>query len=190
MQTDFNLIFTGGQFPAQAVTNANVRSQGILDLATGLMIDSNVATTYAASPMTTGNASVFGEDLGIGDEKLPLAVYLGASFAGGTGTSLNIAIQGAVDASGGTYPANLSGLTWTTYAESGTQAKAGLTANAKFPMPDWPHRAIAAAMPRFISLLYIEAGTLSIGTIAFAGFVLQRNDNPVGQYPSGFTVSA
>lgn len=189
MKSDLNLIFTGGNLAAQVPLGVDMPSTGVLDLAAGAMLDTSTVTTYAACPMIIGNATVFGEDLGIGDEKLPLAVFLGGTNWAG-GTSLNIAIQGAVDASGGTYPANLSGLTWTTYAESGPQLTAQLLANRKFPMPDWPHRAIGAALPRFIRLLYDVTGTFSGGgSIAFAGFVLQRPDNPVGQYPSGFTVA-
>lgn len=185
-QSDSNLFFTGGiTGAAQAITSAAVRSTGILDLATGLM---NIGTTYAAAPLTIGNASVFAEDLGIGALRLMLAIYLGAAFVGGT--SLNIAFQGAVDAAAGAYPANLSGLTWNTYAESGAQATAGLLLNAKFPMPDWPHRAIAQSMPRFVSLLYTPVGTFSAGTIANAYMTTDRGDNPVGLYPSGFTVGA
>src|ERR1700744_2780363 len=115
MQTDSNLLFVGGTTGGNlAVTGAAVRSTGILDLATGLM---NTGTTYVAAPLTIGNATVFGEDLGAGFMRFNMSALVAVSFA--SGTSINIAFQGAADASAGTYPANLSGLTWTTYAETG-----------------------------------------------------------------------
>lgn len=196
--SDANLIFTGGSTgSAQAITSSAVGSTGILDLATGSV---NTGSTYSASPVYTGQAgligstgnSLFGEDLGIGNMRLELLAIIGTAFTTG-GTSLNIALQGAVDASSGSYPANLSSLSWTTYAETGAIAAATLIAagaNAKIPLFDWPHRAIQAALPRFIRLLYTPVGTLATGTISFAGIVLQRTDNPVGLYPSGFTVGS
>lgn len=186
MQTDSNALFVGGiTGSALTITSSAVRSTGILDLATGLM---NTGTTYAAAPLTIGNASVFGEDLGVGPHRLEFLAAIGAAFT--VGTSLNIAIQGAVDAASGTYPANLSGLTWQTYGETGAVPVASLTVNGIIRLPDWPHRQIADALPRFISLLFTPVGTFSTGTIAFAGYFMPSYANPVGKYPSGFSVGA
>jgi hypothetical protein len=200
MQTDINLVFTGGiTGSAQAITSAAVRSTGILDLATGLM---NTGTTYAASPLSggayyTNTSLLFSEDLGPGALRMRLAAIIGAAFVGGT--SLNLAIQGAVDASGGTYPANLSGLTWATYAETGAipLADLGIAPSAGgdpsqsiITLPDWPDRLIKTAMPRFISLLYTPAGTFSGGTIGFAGMLVGKPDFNVGKYPGGFSVAS
>lgn len=189
MQTDVNLIFTGSNTgAAQAITSAAVTSTGVLDLATGLML---TGTTYAAATalsLSYGNATIFGEDLALGSHRIPMSIVIGAAFVGGT--SLNIAIQGAIDA-GGTA---ISGLTFNTYGESGAQPVAVLgTANTFFPMVDWPQRALAALgtdslLPRFLRLQYTPVGTFSAGTIAFAGFVAQRPDLSVGYYPSGFKV--
>lgn len=194
MQTDSNLLFTGGNTgSAQAITSAAVRSTGILDLATGLM---NTGTTYSAAPMTTGNSSVFGEELGNGFWRARLAAFIGTAFAGGT--SLNIAIQGAVDAAAGTYPANLSGLTWNTYAETGAVPLASLGApttgvtpeQGMIFLPDWPHRLIKTGLPRFISLLYTPVGTFTAGTISTSGFFMQLPDFDAANHPSGFTVGS
>ena len=194
MQSDVNLVFVGPSLATTsiAITSAAVGSTGILDMAAGTMLDTTSVTTYAKCPMTIGNASVFGEDLGVGPWRLTPFVTIGTAFTTG-GTSLNVAWQGAVDASGGTYPANISGLTWTTYAETGAITTATLIAagaNAKIPTPDWPHRAIQAALPRFIRLLFTPVGTLATGTISFAGLVMPRADSPVGLYPSGFSVGS
>lgn len=179
MQGDINLIFSS----AQTVTGAsNVASTGTVDLAEGVML---TGTTYDNPPPTlsTGSAgTLFGGDFGIGFHRLYLSIFIGTAFTGGT--SLNIAIQGAPDNLGGT----IAGLVWQTYAESGPQLTVNLKANTKFPMPDWPHRAIGAALPRFIRLLYQPVGTFAAGTINFAGFTLARPDSP--SYPSGFVVAA
>ena len=88
MQTDTNLLFTGGNTgSAQSITSTSVRSTGILDLATGLM---NTGTTYSAAPLTQGNASVFAEDLGNGPWRMNMIALLSTTFTGGT--SLNIQI--------------------------------------------------------------------------------------------------
>lgn len=197
-QSDANLIFTGGSTgSAQAITSSAVGSTGILDLATGSV---STGSTYSASPVYTGQAgligttgnSLFGEELGIGASRLMLLCTTGTAFTAG-GTSLTIALQGAVDASSGSYPANFSSLTWTTYAETNAIPSATLVsagANAKIPLFDWPHRALLASMPRFIRMLYTPAGTLVAGTIGFCGIVLQRHDNQVGLYPGGFSVAS
>ena len=191
MQTDINTIFTGGNTgAAQAITSSAVRSTGIYDLAAGAML---TGTTYAASPVSGGNylintALLFSEDLAPGQRRMRFLAFVGTAFAGGT--SLNIAIQGAVDASAGSYPANLSGLSWTTYAETGAIPVANINvANSLIALPDWPDRLIKAAMPRFISLLYTPVGTFSTGTISFAGMTINKPDFNALQYVGGFTVS-
>jgi hypothetical protein len=197
--TDINLIFTGSNTgAAQAITSAAVRSTGILDLASGLMI---TTATYPASAVTGGNflqnaALLFGQDLGPGALRLRNVAIIGAAFTGGT--SLNIQIQGAADASGGTYPANISGLTWTTYAETGAIPVANLGSPAAagtdpsrsmIDLPDWPERLLTTAMPRFISLNYVPVGTFSAGNISFAGTMVGTPDFNIGKYPGGFTVA-
>ena len=200
MQTDLNLIFQGGSnFSALAITNTAVGSSGVYDMATGLQINTGSVTTYAASPVYTGQGgligstgnSLFGEDLGNGPWRLYGAAMVGTAFSGGT--SLNIAWQSAPDASAGTYPANLSGLTWTTLSETGPIPQATFTAagaNSMIPLPDLTRRMLGASMPRFIRLYFTPVGTFSTGTISFAGLVMPRPDFDVRYYPSGFSVGA
>lgn len=184
MQTDSNLIWTGSPTgAAQAITSAAVVSTGIYDLATGLM---NTGTTFAAAPLTIGNATFFGEDLGVGWLRLMMHATIGTVFAGGT--SLLIGIQGAIDTIGA---GNFSSLTFLTYAQTGPLLTAQLTAGAMIPLPDWPRRITPAKLPRFIQLLYTPTGTFTTGTIAFAGMSLERPGFMNGpQYPSGFSVGA
>ena len=189
-QSDINLIFAS----AQAIT-ATAESQNYIDLATGTAIANSAAfTAYTALTLVWGANSTnlyFGEELGVGPEKLPLAVYSGAA-AFATGTSLNIQFQGAIDSGGTTY----GSLTWLTYSESGTLITALLTASVGLWKEYFPHRKIAAAgangqLPRFLQLNFVVAGSnFSAGSIAFAGFEQTRDDNAVGFYGSGFAVGA
>ena len=188
-QTDINLVWTGGNTgAAQAITSAAVVSTGILDLATGLM---NTTTSYVAPLLSDGNATYFGQDYGVGAERLMMWATVGTTFLGGT--SLNISIQGAVDTQGSGL---FSALTFQTYAETGAIPVAALVAPTNsvavpniIPLPDWPRRIITKALPRFIQIVYTPVGTFSAGTINFAGMGLQRPDPfNLGQYASGFSV--
>ena len=131
-----------------------------------------------------------------GHWRVRLGFLIAATFIGGT--SLNIQVQGAVDASSGSYPANLSGLTWTTYAETGAIPQASLTAvaagkanNSGLIVLEWPDRQIIANLPRFISINYNPVGTFSAGTIGTgAVFVGSLPDFDIQYYPSGFTVGS
>jgi hypothetical protein len=170
---DANLTFTGGNTgSAQSITSSAVGSTGVLDLATGLI---TTASTYAAAPNIIGNASAFAESLGEGSSRLESIVSVGTALTGGT--SLTIAIQGAVDAASGSYPANISGLTWVTLSSTGAYAAAKLTANALLEGPDWASAIPALIGYRFVRLLYTPAGTFGAGNIAFAA---------VGRFPSGY----
>lgn len=185
-QSDVNLIFSS----AQAIT-ATAPSANYVDLAQGLVIATGAAYPTSLNLVYGANSTnqYFGEDLGIGPEKLPLAIYSG-STAWATGTSLNIQFQGAVDNGGGTY----GGLTWNTYSESGTIVTALLTASIGIWKEYFPHRKVAAAgtnasLPRFLQLNYVVAGSnYTNATIAFAGFLETRDDNPTGNYGGGFVV--
>jgi hypothetical protein len=192
MQTDQNLVFDGlNGVPHVIAGSANVASTGTLDLAEGLMLTGgtydNPAPNFKISPALNG---IWGEDLGIGPLRLFNRAFVGAAFIGG-GATLNVAYQGAVDNLGGT----IAGLTFVTFAETGPYLTAALlTANAKIPLPDFSHRALAVlgaggGMPRFIRYLWQITGTFTQGSIAFAGLLMPSNDNPVGNYGSGFVVA-
>lgn len=193
MQGDTNLFFTGPT-SGQAITTGSVRSTGILDLAQGLML---VGSTYPVSNLTGGNfyqntSLVFGEDLGPGALRLRFGFLLGAAFVGGT--SLNVQIQGAVDNSGGVYPASIGSLVWNTFSETGPIPVANLAASAVNPNRsffklEWPDRMIATNMPRFISINYVPVGTFSQGSILAAGVFTSIPDFNIGQYVGGFTVA-
>lgn len=184
-QGDQNLIFSS----AQAIT-ASAGSTGVLDMATGLMLTET--GTYATNStaglnLTFGNATYFGEDLGIGHGRLELAAWTGAA-AFATGTSLNVAWQLAQDNGGGT----IAGLTFVTYASGAVIPVASLTPAQIISLPDWPYDALGYnnPPPRFVRLFYTVAGSnFSAGTIT-AGVFNAVSRNRVGSYPSGFSVGA
>ncbi len=124
-------------------------------------------------------------DLGIGDgEAIPkVAMYIGTAITSSSaGMRLNIQFQGSTDSTN-----------WTTYVESGTASTASYAVSTKVFPVSLPHRAPGAALPQYYRLNLAISGstneTISSGTI-LAGLVIQRDDSPLGLYPSGFTVAA
>lgn len=124
------------------------------------------------------------EDLGIGDgEAVPkVAAYIGTAFTSAcTGMRVTFQFQGSTDSSN-----------WVTYIETAPQATTSLTTGIKvFPI-DVPHRSAAQPLPGYYRLNVTTSGnggseSLSAGTL-IAGIVIQRDDNPGGQYSAGFSV--
>ena len=93
-----------------------------------------------------------------------------AAWAGGT--SLNVALQGAIDSGTPTYAPGA----WNTFAETGAILTANLTASlviARFPwLPPFP----ANLRPRYLRLLFTPVGTFTAGAIASALVTLVRDD--------------
>ena len=180
-QGDINLIFSS----AQAIT-ASAASTNVYDMAQGIMLETGTYQTNAAAglPMTFGNATYFGEDLGIGPLRLKLAAWTNAAFA--TGTSLQIAWQLAPDNGGG----SIAGLSFVTYVTGPVVPLANLTINQILPMPDWPFDIVQQnnPPPRFARLFYTVAGSnFTTGQIT-AGVFNALSFNRLGSYPSGFQV--
>lgn len=162
MIIDNSLVFSNGQ----AIT-ATTASATAVDLSGG-------------TNFTYGNATRFGEDLGIGDGgALPkIAAYIGTAPLTTNSATLQIAFQGSTDSTN-----------WDTYVETPAVAAANLTAGAKVAAFDWPHRATGASLPRYVRLYYtVGTGAFTTGTI-FAAIVLQRDDWPAKYYPNNFTVA-
>lgn len=143
---------------------------------------------------TFGNATTFGEDIGIGDGPMipKIRCIIGTTFLP-TSAFLNIAIQGAPD-NGSNMPGS-----YTTYAESGAIAGTVLLApgtgtnslgGIAFRL-DFPPVAIGQlnAMPRFIRLNYtVTSGPFTQGTLS-SFLVTGADDYSARYYPSGFTVA-
>jgi len=182
MILDNNLVFSSAQ---AMTTDSDTRSQ-IIDLATGVAL-ATTATTYSTTPnLSWGRASVFGEDLGIGNGigKPRVWVSVATLFTTGNAATLNIAFQTGLDPGTGT----ISGITWTTAIETGPMAVSLLTANARIAAFDVPRRAPGAALPRFWSLLYdIATGQWTAGALnAYIALETQENE----YYGPNFTVAA
>jgi hypothetical protein len=124
--------------------------------------------------------------MGIGDGvAIPkVALYIGTGVTSAS-TSLTVQFQ---------FQGSTDSTNWTTYVESDALTTASLVAGAKvFPI-DVPHRPPGVSLPQYYrvkALLGATNGTdtISAGTI-IGGIVIQRDDNPVGLYASGFTVAA
>lgn len=161
MIIDNQLVFSNGQ-----ATTGTVGST-VIDLSGG-------------TNFTYGNATRFGEDLGIGDGgALPkIAAYVGTANLTTNSATLQIAFQGSTDSTN-----------WDTYVETSAITAANLAAGNKVAAFDWPHRATGANLPRYVRLYYtVGTGAFTTGTI-FAAIVLQRDDWPAKYYPANYTVA-
>ena len=118
-----------------------------------------------------GTATVFGTDMGIPQMRPEINVTTGlANWAGGT--SLTVALQGAVDAGTPTYQPG----TWITFGEVPGLTTAQLLASTvigRLPwLPAWPQN----VLPRFLRLLFTPVGTFTVGVIASAIVTIVRDD--------------
>lgn len=194
MQTDNNLLFTGGNTgPPQAIRSGSTPSTGALDIATGLMLTGDAYDNPVSNFRYSPQSVAFGMDIGPGDMRMFNYAFGGAAFASATGALLNVAWQGAVDNLGG----SLAGLSWVTFAQTGPSMTAALlVANARLQLPNINHRALAAAgtqgaMPRFLRLLYqVSVGTFTAGSIATAGIFVPASSTTGPKFYGGGFIAA
>lgn len=170
---DSQLVLSNAQ--SLAIAGPGVAS-GVLDLA-GVGVGN-------APPNAFGTATLFGQDIGIGDGVSPpnLLCLVGTAFVTATGATLNVQLQESIDSGTPNYqPA-----AWQTIAETGALTAAQLTAGRQIAELTIPPRAPGQAFPRFLRLNYaIPAGTsFTAGTIAFAGIATGRDDSPI--YPAAY----
>jgi len=175
---DQNLVLSS----AQAIT-ATARSTLAYDLLNGNTLAS-AAGAYT-SVAIIGNATTFGEDLGLGRGKGTPSIEV---FSGPgtpiTATSLQISFDGAPDAGTG----NTSGVTYVPYIQTRAIPIASILASSRLAQFDWPRREVRQAMPRFVSLNYI------VGGANFAGLTVTSYINlggtsaqdSLGQYASNY----
>lgn len=176
---DQNLVLSS----AQAVT-ATAQSTNAYDLFTGNTIA--VASGAYATNGIIGNATVFGEDLGLGRGKgTPVVEVFTGSGTPAAATSLTVQIQGAPDAGTG----NTSGVTYVAYAATGAIPLASILASNRLATLDLPRRQALAALPRFIALNYVVAGAdftgLTLTSYINLGSGASAQDT-MGQYPSNY----
>lgn len=178
---DQNLVLSS----AQAIT-ATAASTNIYDIEIG----NTITTTLTAVPnMIIGNATYFGEDLGLGrGVGTPAIEVFSGSGTPITATSLRISAQGApmnVTAAG---TGNTSDLTFVTYIETDAIPLASILASSRLAAFDLPRRRVGEVMPRFLRLNYTVAGS------NFAGLTVTSYINlggtsaqtTLGQYPSNY----
>jgi hypothetical protein len=168
---------------AQAIT-ATAVSTNTLDLLTGQkLLSSGAYTSQAASNTQIGNASVFGEDIGLGRGKGTPTIVGTVGTAFGGGTSMQVQFRGAPDNSSGT----IGGLTFAVYIATDVIAQALLTANTRVFVFDWPTRKVAQALPRFVQLNYVVVGPFNAGTLTADVTLGPDTANAtLGQYPSNY----
>jgi|WetSurMetagenome_2_1015567.scaffolds.fasta_scaffold651701_2 hypothetical protein len=126
-------------------------------------------------------------DIGVGDDPaMKLSAIVIVAFTGGT--SLQLQLQGAPD--------NGSGVagSYTTMWTSAAIAEASLIAGAQLANIDVPRVVFGQALPRFLKLNFISAGTHGAGTIE-SQIVLDRDDQIMGTtgaysgYPAGINIA-
>ncbi|WP_439392337.1 hypothetical protein ACRQ5Q_22340 [Bradyrhizobium sp. PMVTL-01] len=175
---DQNLVLSS----AQAVT-ATAQSTNAYDLLTGNTLA--VATGAYSTNSIIGNASVFGEDLGLGRSKgtPQIEVFSGAGNPGAA-TSLTIQAQGAPDAGTG----NTSGVAYKVYAQTGAIPLASVLASSRLGTLDLPRRETRAALPRFIALNYVVAGAnfTNLTLTSYINIGSNSAQDTLGQYPSNY----
>jgi hypothetical protein len=181
MLMDKNLQFSS----AQAVT-ATAASTNVYDIEIG----NTVTTTFTPTPAAIiGNATYFGEDLGLGRGKgTPSVVVTTGSGTPITATSLQIAFQGAPMNNTAFASGLVSDLVFTTYIETDAILLAQITASTRIAEFDWPMRQIGAALPRFVRLRYIVGGANFAGLTINADVTLGPETalGTLGQYAANY----
>ena len=175
---DQNMVLSS----AQAIT-ATAQSTNAYDIANGGTLA--VASGAYTSNYIQGNATVFGEDLGLGRGvgTPAIEVFSGSGTPAGA-TSLDIQLQGAVDPGTG----NTSGCTYVAYLGTEPIPLASILASNRLAAFDFPRRRVGAALPRFIALNYVVAGANFTGLTVTSYINLGGTSaqTTLGQYPSNY----
>jgi len=169
MILDLNLVFN----TALALTSSTTT------------IPSTALDLLGGQTVIDGNASAYGADMGIGPGvAVPqVRVIATTGFTSSTSGVLNIAFQGNAVAS------SAADANWVTYIETGNIASTSLAVSTTIARFDYPIRQVAAAMPRYIRLLYQFDGTSFSAGATTAFIQLASGDNDIGYYPSNFVVA-
>jgi hypothetical protein len=156
---------------------------------TGTQFSSNVIDLGVLSGIPSSASGGGARDIGIGDDPaMKLLVQVAVTFL--SGTSLQIALQGAVD-NGAGAPAAFSNW-WLSPA----YALATLNLGSRLYDMDMPRPPDGIAVPRYLRMGYINVGTFTAGSLQ-AFMVLDRDDQMyqgtdnsiMGGYPAGIVVA-
>ena len=175
---DQNMVLSS----AQAIT-ATAQSTNAYDIANGGTLA--VASGAYTSNYIQGNATVFGEDLGLGrGVGTPAIEVFSGSGTPAVATSLDTQLQGAVDPGTG----NTSGCTYVAYLGTEPIPLASILASNRLAAFDFPRRRVGAALPRFIALNYVVAGSNFTGLTVTSYINLGGTSaqTTLGQYPSNY----
>lgn len=168
MMIDSRLEFCPHAGAAQTLVGAagaEITFTGIIDL-----LGSGSGT---APSNIIGNATLFGEDPGIGRMRPEVQITIGTALTTGTAATARFTLQYAPDAGTPTY---LPG-TWEVAVASNAYPVSEMTAGAvvRFAMPVTPPN---TPRPRFMQLtMQVPAATnMTAGTVSWAGIVFARDD--------------
>lgn len=158
--------------------------------ATGATFASNVIDMLGSGVGTApaniiGNATLFGQDIGVGGGVAPkLQCTVGTAFVGAA--TLTVLFQASADTAVTYQPAS-----WTTILQSPGMLAASLTANKIIARFDWPPDFPDNLNPRYLRLLFStnSGQQFSAGTISFAGLTYVRDDQANKFAANNFVVS-
>ncbi len=175
---------------AQAIT-ATAASTNFYDQLTGQLL----TTTYTPTP--TGviwpvTETYFGEDLGLGKGLGTPRVMVATGTVFATLTSMQVQFRGAPENVTSHASGLRSDLTFAIYIETDAIPLAALTANTLIASFTWPTRQVGKALPRFIDLNYVVAGSNATTGTLNADVTLGDDDaaGTLQQYGRNYTVAA
>lgn len=155
-------------------TNLSLVALAGVNIASPVTIDILGSGVGTAPQNIIGNATIFGEDSGIGGIVPNINIVIGTTVTTSDACTLNVAFQGAPDLGvGGGYQPG----TWQTFNETGPMTAAQLLAGTVIRL-DWFPAFPPNEQPRYLRLLFQVPATLlfTAGTIASAITTMVRDD--------------
>lgn len=181
MLNDQNLVLSS----AQAVT-ATAASTNTYDAEIG----NTVTTTFTPAPAAIiGNATYFGEDLGMGrGVGTPTVQVFTGTGTPAVATSIQIALQGAPMNGTAFASGNVSDLVFVPYIETRGIPLASILASIQLAEFALPRREVGQVLPRFYNLNYIVVGSNFTGLTLTSYINLGDTSaqSTLGQYASNY----
>ena len=178
---DMNLVLSDGQ----ALT-ATAASTYVYDA----LLGTRITTTFnTAAPAIIGNATYFGEDLGLGrGVGTPSVEVFSGPGTPITSTGLTIALEGAPNNATAQASGLVSDLAFVIYIQEDEMLLALILPSIRLCQFDLPRRKVGSALPRFYRLLY------TVDSASFAGLTLYAYINlggtsaqtTLGQYAANY----
>jgi hypothetical protein len=178
---DMNLVLSDGQ-----VLTATAASTYIYDIELGTRITTTFVTN---APEIIGNATYFGEDLGLGrGVGTPTVEVFSGSGTPITATGLTIAFQGAPNNVTAQASGNVSDLTFVIYIQTDELLLASILPSIRLACFDVPRRRVGSNLPRFYRLNYTVDGSNFSGLTLYAYINLGGTSAQatLGQYAANY----